>query len=98
MGDKKWSFAKQTDKKVAKENFDHVGGFQRARVTTQVANPLTWWILIDSAKRTCVDTYDIQYQQVPHICFLCGRLRHSDFIYSTLGTSGLNGELHFGKG
>ena len=51
LHDKKWwlPIARQIDKKVTEVHFDHVGGYLRARVTLDLANPLRRCILIDSA-------------------------------------------------
>lgn len=53
------------------------------------------WIVIDSAKRNKVDWYDIEYEQIPHFCFSCGRLGHSDLYCPTLSTRDENGDLPF---
>ena len=59
LREKKWwlPIARQIDKEVSVAMFDHVGGFLRARVTVDIANPLRRWILIDSVKRQCEDMY-----------------------------------------
>ncbi|KAE8803867.1 hypothetical protein D1007_20226 [Hordeum vulgare] len=88
--------AQQIDKDATAVQFDHVGGFLRARVSIEVCKPLRRWILIDSAKRKKVDMYDIQYEHVPHFCFSCGRLGHADIYWSTPGPRDANGELPFG--
>ena len=90
--------AGQIDRKATSVHFDHVGGFLRARVTLDVRKPLRQWILIDSAKRKSTDAYDIQYENIPHFCFSCGRLGHADLFCPTPGTRDVNGELPFGKG
>ncbi|KAM0831023.1 hypothetical protein ACQ4PT_065803 [Festuca glaucescens] len=99
LREKKWwmPIAKQTDKGAKEVQFDHAGGFLRARVTVDVASPLRRWILIDSARRQCVDMYEIEYAQLPHFCFSCGWLGHADLVCSTPGNRGPNGELPFGK-
>ncbi|KAM0917005.1 hypothetical protein ACQ4PT_009833 [Festuca glaucescens] len=94
----KWSLAGKIDKKVKEVQFDHVGGFLRARVTIDIANPLRRWVLIDSAKRKSVDLYEIQYEHVPHFCFSCGRLGHPDTLCPSPGNRDENGKLPFGKG
>ncbi|KAM0917004.1 hypothetical protein ACQ4PT_009833 [Festuca glaucescens] len=100
LRDKKWwlPIAQQIDKKVKEVQFDHVGGFLRARVTIDIANPLRRWVLIDSAKRKSVDLYEIQYEHVPHFCFSCGRLGHPDTLCPSPGNRDENGKLPFGKG
>ncbi|KAM0910854.1 hypothetical protein ACQ4PT_013881 [Festuca glaucescens] len=99
LREKKWwmPIAKQTDNGAKEVQFDHAGGFLRARVTVDVASPLRRWILIDSARRQCVDMYEIEYEQLPHFCFSCGWLGHADLVCSTPGNRGPNGELPFGK-
>ena len=99
LRDKKWwlPLARQIDARASVAQFDHVGGYLRVRVTVEVTNPLRRWILIDSARRKCVDMYEIQYEQVPHFCFSCGRIGHADPLCPTPGTRGTNGELPFGK-
>ena len=52
--------------------------------------------MIDSAKRKKVDLYDIQYEQVPHFCFSCGRLGHSDIMCPTPDPRDEKGNLPFG--
>ncbi|KAM0880761.1 hypothetical protein ACQ4PT_033362 [Festuca glaucescens] len=100
LRDKKWwlLIAKQIDEGVKEVHFDHNGGYLRARVTIDVASPLRRWVLIESARRQCTDLYDIQYEQLPHFCFSCGRLGHADPFCPSPGTQGPNGELPFGKG
>lgn len=90
------SIARQIDKEASMVQFDHMGGFLRARVNVEVAKPLRRWILIESARRKKTDLYDIQYEQVPYLCFSCGRLGHSDLHCPTLGTRDENGDLPFG--
>ena len=74
-----------------------MGGFLRARISHDVSKPLRRWILIDSAKRKKTDLYDIQYEQVPHFCFSCGRLGHSDLLCPTPGPREGKGDLPFGS-
>lgn len=45
-----------------------------------------------------MDPYDIQCENVPHLCFLCGRLGHLDMYYLTPRTRNEHGDLSFGKG
>jgi hypothetical protein len=78
--------------------FDHIGGFLRARVTIDVASPLRRWVLIESARRKSMDLYEVQYEQIPHFCFSCGRLGHPDILCPTPGNRDNNGDLPFGKG
>lgn len=73
-----------------------MGGFLRARVSIEVNKPLRPWILIDSAKRKKVDMYVIQYEHVPHFCFSCGRLRHSELYCPNPGPRDAKGDLPFG--
>ncbi|KAM0872173.1 hypothetical protein ACQ4PT_038890 [Festuca glaucescens] len=100
LQEKKWwlPIAHQIDKKAKEVQFDHVGGFLRVRVTIDVANPLRRWVLIDSARRKSMDLYEIQYEQVPHFCFSCGRLGHPDILCLSPRTRDGNGDLPFGKG
>ena len=88
--------AQQIDKKASMVQFDHVGGYLRARVSIDVNKPLRRWILINSAKRKKEEAYDIQYEHVPHFCFSCGRLGHNDAFCPTPGPRDKNGELPFG--
>lgn len=88
--------AAQIDQKATSAQFDHMGGFLRARVSVDVNKPLRRWIVIDSAKRLKQDPYDIQYENVPHFCFPCGRLGHSDPYCPTPGQRDAKGELPFG--
>jgi hypothetical protein len=99
LRDKKWwlPIARQIDKGTKEAQFDHVGGFLRARVTVDVANPLRRCIRIDSTRRQKVDTYEVQYEQIPHFCFSCGRIGHSDLLCPTPGTRDANGDLPYGK-
>lgn len=92
------AIAKQIDKEASSIHFDHGGGCLRARVTLDVAKPLRRWILINSARRGTTDPYDIQYENIPHFCFLCGRLGHSDLYCPTPGVRDEHGDLPFGKG
>ncbi|KAM0887769.1 hypothetical protein ACQ4PT_028791 [Festuca glaucescens] len=87
--------AKQVDKNASQVVFDPVGGFLRARVTIDVTKPLRRGILIDSAARKCQDWYVFQYEHVPHFCFSCGRLGHSDLFCPNPGTRDANGKLPF---
>lgn len=98
LRDDSWGklIAQQIDKEATSVQFDHVGGFLRARISHDVSKPLRRWILIDSAKRKKTDLYDIQYEQVPHFCFSCGRLGHSDLFCPTPGPRDEKGELPFG--
>jgi hypothetical protein len=88
LREKKWwlPIAQQIDKQVKEVQFDHTGGFLRARVTVAIANPLRRWVLIESARRKGMDLYEIQYEHAPHFCFSCGRFRHSDLVCPTPGT------------
>ena len=45
-----------------------------------------------------MDPYDIVYENVPHFCFSCGKLGHSDLVCTTPGTRDEHGDLPFGKG
>lgn len=90
--------AQQIDKQVTQMQFDHAGGSLRARVMLDVSKPLRRWILIDSARRKSTDVYDIQYKNILHFCFSCGRLGHGDLFCPTPGTRDANGDLPFGKG
>jgi hypothetical protein len=98
--DQKWwlPIAHKIDKNAMEVQFDHVGGFLRVRVTIDIAKPLRRWVLIDSAKRKSMDMYEIQYEHVPHFCFSCGRLGHSDLLCPNPGHRDENGMLPFGKG
>lgn len=98
LRDDSWGkeIAKQIDMKASSVQFDHTGGYLRARVTIDVSKPLRRWILIDSARRQKQDLYDIQYENVPHFCFSCGRLGHSELYCPTPGKRDKNGELPFG--
>lgn len=87
LSDDAWGVAitKQLDKNASGAQIDPVGGFLRARITIDVQKPLRRWILIESEWRKSQDFYDIQYEQIPHFCFSCGRLatlicsaRHSE--------------------
>nr|XP_045084733.1 uncharacterized protein LOC123494119 [Aegilops tauschii subsp. strangulata] len=100
LRDEAWSraIAKQLDKNATDIHFDHGGGYLRARITLDAAKPLRRWILIESARRGQTDPYDIQYENIPHFCFSCGRLGHSDLLCPTPGTRDEHGDLPFGKG
>lgn len=87
--------AKQIDNEASLVQIDPVGGYLRARVTIDVKKSLRRWILIDSAKRKSRDWYDIEYEQIPHFCFSCGRLGHSDLYCATPGARDENGDLPF---
>ncbi|KAE8792198.1 hypothetical protein D1007_33358 [Hordeum vulgare] len=99
---KPWStaIAHQIDKKATAVQFDHAADYLRVRVTMEVDKPLRRWILIESKRRKCMDPYeyDIVCENVPHFCFLCGKLGHSDLLCTTPGTRDENGDLPFGKG
>ncbi|KAM0861881.1 hypothetical protein ACQ4PT_045598 [Festuca glaucescens] len=100
LREKKWwlSIARHIDKREKEVQFDHAGGFLRARVTVDVANPLRRWVQIDSARRKSMDLYEIQYEQVLHFYFSCGQLGHTDSLGPAPGTRDENGDLLFGKG
>jgi hypothetical protein len=68
LHEKKWwmPIAQKIDKQAKHVQLDHAGGFMRARVTVDISKPLMRFVLIDSARRKCIDSYDIQYEQVPH--------------------------------
>ncbi|KAM0896989.1 hypothetical protein ACQ4PT_022848 [Festuca glaucescens] len=87
---------KKIDKNSAQVVFDPVGGFLRARVTVDVTKPLRRGILIDSAARKGRDWYEFQYEHIPHFCFSCGRLGHSDLMCPTPGTRDEDGSLPYG--
>lgn len=89
------AIAQQIDKEHSIVQIDPVGGFLRARVTIAVHKPLRRWILIESAKRNKMECYDIEYKQIPHFCFSCGRLGHSDLFCPTPGTRDEKGDLPF---
>ncbi|KAM0880812.1 hypothetical protein ACQ4PT_033324 [Festuca glaucescens] len=99
LREKKWwlPIAHQIDKKASGVHFDDLGGFLGCRVTIDIAKPLRQWILIDSAKRKSVDMYEVQYEQIPHFCFSCGRLGHADTFCPTPGSRDEHGNLPFGK-
>jgi hypothetical protein len=92
------AIAKQIDKQATQTTFDPIGGFLRARVTVDVTKPLRRGILIDSAARKGRDWYECQYEQIPHFCFSCGRLGHSDLVCLTPGTRDANGNLPYAAG
>ncbi|KAM0824881.1 hypothetical protein ACQ4PT_069901 [Festuca glaucescens] len=60
LREKKWwmPIAQQIDKQVQEVQFDHTGGYLRARVTISVANPLRRWVLIESTRRKGMDLYE----------------------------------------
>ncbi|KAE8779263.1 hypothetical protein D1007_47690 [Hordeum vulgare] len=89
------TIAKQIDANATMVEVDPVGGYLRARVMIAVEKPLRRWILITSAKRKQTDCYDIQYENIPHFCFSCGRLGHSDLFCLTPETRDENGALPF---
>lgn len=88
--------AAQIDNDTTSVQFDHIGGFLRVRVSVDVNKPLRRWIVIDSAKRKKQDPYDILYENVPHFCFSCGRLGHSEPYCPTTGQRDAKGDLPFG--
>jgi hypothetical protein len=92
------AIAKQIDKDATQTAFDPVGGFLRARVTVDVTKPLRRGILIESAARKGTDWYEFQYEHLPHFCFSCGRLGHSDLLCPTPGPRDANGNLPYGAG
>ena len=94
----KWckGIAAQIDKNASGVCFDHAGGYLKARVTVDVNKPLRRWVLIESTKRQITDLYEVQYEQVPHFCFSCGRLGHPDLFCPTPGSRDTNGNLPFG--
>ena len=53
LRDDKWGkmIGAQFDKEATAVQFDHIGGYLRARVSVEVSKPLQRWILIDSARR-----------------------------------------------
>jgi hypothetical protein len=89
------AIARELDKNASQFAFDPAGGFLRARVTVDVTKPLRRGILIDSAARKSRDWYEIQYENVPHFCFSCGRLGHSELYCQNPGTRDANGNLPF---
>lgn len=97
LRDDKWgtAIAKQLDKNATGAQIDPMGGYLRARITIDVQKPLRRWILIESEWRKSSDFYDIQYEQIPHFCFSCGRLGHSDLYCPTPGTRDEKGDLPF---
>lgn len=99
LRDEAWSnaIAKQFDKGATSIQFDHGGSYLCARVTLEVAKSLRRWILIESARRGTTDPYDIQYENIPHFCFSCGRLGHSNLLCPTPRTRDKNGDMPFGK-
>jgi hypothetical protein len=92
------AIAKQIDKNATQVAFDPVGGFLRARVTIDVTKPLWRGIPIDSAARKSKDWYEIQFENIPHFCFSCGRLGHSDPFCPTPGLRDAEGNLPFSAG
>lgn len=89
------AIAKQIDEHATVAQIDPVGGFLWARVTINVLKPLRRWGAIDSAKRKKTDWYNVEYEQVPHFCFSCGRLGHSDLLCPNPGKRDENGDLPF---
>jgi hypothetical protein len=100
LREKKWwlPIARKIDKDATEVEFNNMGGYLRARVTVEVANPLRRCIVIESARRQSMDVYEVQYEQIPHFCFSCGRLGHSDLFCHNPGTRDSNGNLQYGKG
>jgi hypothetical protein len=92
------AIAKQIDKTATQFVFDPVGGYLRVRVTVDINKPLQRGLLIDSAARQSRDWYDIQYEHIPHFCFSCGRLGHSDLFCPTPGSKDEYGKWPFGAG
>jgi hypothetical protein len=90
------AIARRIDKNATSVHIDPVGGYLRARVTIDVNKPLRRGLLIDSAKRNRTDWYEIQYEQIPHFCFSCGRLGHADMVCPTPGSRDEEGNLPFG--
>jgi hypothetical protein len=92
------AIAKMIDKEASQVMFDSVGGFLRARVTIDVTKPLRRGLLIESAARKSTDWYVIQYEHIPHFCFSCGRLGHSELLCPTPGIRDADGNWPFGAG
>jgi hypothetical protein len=92
------AIAQQIDKNATQVVFDPVGGYLRARVTVDVTKPLRRGLLIDSAARQSTDWYEIQYEHLPHFCFSCGRLGHSELFCPTPGVRDTEGNWPFGAG
>jgi hypothetical protein len=90
------AISRQLDTNASSVTVDSVGGFLRARIMVDVTKPLRRGMLIDSAKRKSTDWYEIQYEQIPHFCFSCGRLGHSDIFCPTPGSRDDKGNLPFG--
>jgi hypothetical protein len=92
------AIAKMIDKEATQVAFDSVGGFLRARVTVDVTKPLRRGLLIELAARKSTDWYEIQYEQISHFCFSCGRLGHSELFCPTPGLRDADGNWPFGTG
>jgi hypothetical protein len=90
------AIAKKLDKDASLVQVDPVGGYLRARITIDVNKPLRRGMLIESAKRGSTDWYEIKYEQIPHFCFSCGRLGHSDPFCPAPGNRDSKGNLPFG--
>jgi hypothetical protein len=77
------AITKELDKNALLFVFDPVGGYLRTRITVDVSKALRRGLLIDSVARQSRDWYNIQFEQLPHFCFSCGRLGHSEIFCPT---------------
>lgn len=59
------------------------GDCVRARIWLNVHEPVMRWVQLESAKKGTIEFFDIQYENLPHLCFSCGLLGHAKALCLT---------------
>ena len=71
------------------------GDCLRVRVTVKVSEPLLRWVTAYSKKHMSFDTYEVQYERLPHYYFSCGIIGHSSLECPKPGTRDKDGKLPY---
>jgi hypothetical protein len=71
------------------------GSYMRARVEVDTDKPLMRGVTVFSQRQNVTEWFDVQYEQLPHFCFVCGILGHSSLECKNPGDRDADGKLPY---